>query len=136
MRSGPAFFCGICPDFAPKSCRCATIGVMQETFPERLRRLLDEKHYGKPISKIASEVGVDQATIKSALDGETTPRFPTMEKLAAYLGVSYEYLETGEGSPEPPPADLPDIRARVDAALEALESIKQDLDRQQGNGKP
>lgn len=109
---------------------------MQESFPERLQRLLNEKHYGKSETAWAREAGVDFNTLRDALAGKTTPRYDTKVKLAAYLEVSFEYLETGEGSPEPPPADLHEIRSRVDEAMELLASIQRDLDAQGGDGKP
>ena len=109
---------------------------MAEELRERLLRLLNEKHYGKPMSAWAKEAGVDFHTLRNTLEGKSTPRYETMERLAAYVGVSYEYLETGEGSPEPPPADLHEIRSRVDEAMELLASIQRDLDAQGGDGKP
>lgn len=109
---------------------------MPEGFPERLRRLLNEKHYGKSETAWARESGVDFHTLRRALSGESEPRYTTVVKLADYVGVSYEYLETGEGLSEPPPADIEEIRARVDEALEILQSIRADIDRQSGDGSP
>lgn len=101
--------------------------MADETFPERLKRLLDEKHFGKSETAWARESGVDFNTIRAALDGATQPRHSTLEKLAAYCDVSIEYLVTGEGSPDPPPADLAAISARVDEALELLIELREEL---------
>jgi len=108
---------------------------MSEDFAARLQRLLNEKHYGKSETAIARESGVDFKTLRRALSGEGTPRYPTMVKLADYCDVSYEYLLTGEGQQNPPPADLDEIRSRVDEALALLQEIARDLDAQAGDGK-
>ena len=108
---------------------------MEETFGQRLGRLLREKHYGKAETAIARESGVDLKTLRKALADEGKFRHGTVTKLADYCGVSYEYLLTGEGQQEPPPADLDEIRSRVDEALELLQEIARDLDAQAGNGK-
>jgi transcriptional regulator with XRE-family HTH domain len=105
---------------------------MPEELPERLQRLLNEKHYGKSETAWAKEAGVDFNTLRHALEGKTKPRYDTMVKLAAYLDVSHEYLETGEGQQEPPPANLDEIRSRVDEAMELLQEIARDLDARDG----
>lgn len=113
-----------------------TLENMQETFGQRLARLLKEKHYGKAETAIARESGVDLKTLRKALADQGKFRHGTVMKLADYCGVSYEYLLTGEGQQEPPPADLDEIRSRVDEALQLLQEIARDLDAQQGDGKP
>ena len=113
-----------------------TLLRMEETFGQRLGRLLREKHYGKAETAIARESGVDLKTLRKALADEGKFRHGTVTKLADYCGVSYEYLLTGEGQQEPPPADLDEIRSRVDEALELLQEIARDLDAQAGDGKP
>jgi transcriptional regulator with XRE-family HTH domain len=107
-----------------------------ETLGQRLQRLIEERQYGKPLSKIAKEAGVDLQTLQNAVEDKTQPRFPTMQKLAAYFQVSVEYLMTGEGSPEPPPADIVEIRARVAQLEQLVSELADELDRQQGDGKP
>lgn len=109
---------------------------MQETFGQRLQRLLKEKHYGKAETAIARESGVDLKTLRKAIADEGRFRHGTVMKLANYCDVSYEYLETGEGQQEPPPADLEEISSRVDEAMRVLESIQQDLARQMESGRP
>lgn len=109
---------------------------MQETFGQRLARLLREKHYGKAETAIARQSGVDLKTLRKAVADEGKFRHGTVMKLADYCGVSYEYLLTGEGQQEPPPADLDEIRSRVDEAMQLLQEIARDLDAQAGNGKP
>ena len=100
-----------------------------ETLGERLQRLIKERQYGKPLSKIAKEAGVDLQTLQNAIEGKTQPRFPTMEKLAAYFQVSVEYLMTGEGSPEPPPADNAQIKARIAQLKQLIDELAEDVNR-------
>lgn len=107
----------------------------EETLGQRLQRLLNEKHYGKSESAWAREAGVDFYTMRRTINDESEPRYPTMVKLADYCGVSYEYLKTGEGQQEPPPADLDEIRSRVDEAMGLLESIARDLDARDADNK-
>jgi transcriptional regulator with XRE-family HTH domain len=106
--------------------------VAEETLGQRLLRLLNEQHYGKSESAWAREAGVDFYTLRRTVNDESVPRYPTMVKLAAYVGVSYEYLLTGEGQQDPPPVDVDDIRARVDEAMALLQSIARDLDARDG----
>ena len=54
------------------------------------------------------EMKVDAMTLKRALDGETTPRYATLSRIAAYCGVSPDailngYGLAGEREPEPEP---------------------------------
>ena len=108
---------------------------MEETVGQRLQRLLREKHYGKSETAIARESGVDLKTLRRALNDEVRLRHGTVIKLADYCGVSYEYMLTGEGEQEPPPANLDEIRSRVDEAMQLLQEIARDLDAQAGDGK-
>lgn len=100
-----------------------------ETFGERLHRLLEERHYGKPLSKVAKEAGVDFNTLQSALEDKTQPRFQTRLKLADYCQVSVEYLMTGEGEEEPPPVPYEELMERMDRIIEATEQLRADLTR-------
>ena len=100
-----------------------------ETLAQRLERLLRDRQYGKPQKKIAAEAGIDLQTLRNVLDGSTTnPRYETLVKLASYLRVSYEYLQTGEGEPDLPAATMPEIRARVDEAIAILQDISRQLE--------
>ena len=101
---------------------------MQETFGQRLKRLLQDEHYGKAETAIARESGVDLKTLRKALADEGRLRHGTVLKLANYCGVSHEYLLTGEGQQKPPPANLDEIRSRVHEALQLLQEIADDLD--------
>lgn len=105
-----------------------------ETLGGRLQRLIDERQYGKPLSKIAKEAGVDLQTLQNTVEGKTQPRFPTMEKLAGYFQVSVEYLMTGEGSHEPPPADITQIRKRVAQLQQLVQDLADEVDRQRDDG--
>lgn len=102
----------------------------QETLAARLQRLIEERQYGRPLSRIAEEAGISLETLQNILDGSTqTPRYHTLQKLADYFELSYEYLLTGQGSPLPAPATMPEIRARIDEAISILQSIADDMDR-------
>jgi hypothetical protein len=59
-----------------------------------------------------------------------------MEKLAGYFQVSVEYLMTGEGSPEPPPADLVQIKARIAQLQQLVDELADEVNRQQDDGNP
>ena len=108
---------------------------MDET-AQRLRRLLDERHYGKSDAKIGREAGVDPQTVTRTLAGKTEPQYETAAKLADYCQVSVEYLMTGEGSPEPPPAGLPDLRAQLAQIQAVIDSMNEALDRQENDKRP
>ena len=101
---------------------------MDESIGQRLRRLLDERHFGKSLRTVGREAGVDGGTVERTLRDETVPRYATSAKLAAYCQVSVEYLLTGEGSPTPAPIDIGDIRERAIAARQLLDDIIGDLD--------
>lgn len=109
---------------------------MAESFGQRLRRLLREKHYGKAETAMARESGVDLKTLRRAMNDEAKCRHNTVFKLADYCGVSFEYLKTGEGLPEPPPADVTEVREQVEQAQELLEGIARNLEALSGDGKP
>jgi transcriptional regulator with XRE-family HTH domain len=123
--------------FAGKTARTCTevrtlCGV--ETLGERLQRLIDERQYGKPLSKIASEAGVDLQTLQNLLSGKTEkPRHNTLVKLADYLQVSVGYLLTGEGLKEPPPAGLPEIRAKLREIQALVDELTEQVERSDGN---
>ena len=122
--------------FPENGVEVSSLQGMKETFAERLKRLLNEKHYGKSETAWARESGVDFKTLRRALEGEGTPRHPTVQRLADYCGVSVEYMMTGEGLPQPAAADIDAINEKVREAMGLLEEIQRDLGAQSGDGKP
>lgn len=67
-----------------------------EQISTRLSALLEERYPGKPRRRICEETGVSYKTLSDALTGKTIPRYGTIERLAAYLGVSPGYIYNGE----------------------------------------
>ena len=55
---------------------------------ERLMNEAGETHY-----QVAKATGVSQSTLSDWKLGKTTPRNPTLKKLADYFGVSVSYLK-------------------------------------------
>lgn len=71
---------------------------------QSIRNVLSEKHPGKSRTQMGREMKVDSMTLKRALDGETTPRYATLSRIAAYCGVSPDAILNGYGlAPEPGP---------------------------------
>lgn len=69
---------------------------------ERLMNEAGETHY-----QVAKATGVSQSTLSDWKLGKTTPRNPTLKKLADHYGVSVSYLkgETAEKTAKEKPAD-------------------------------
>jgi transcriptional regulator with XRE-family HTH domain len=63
---------------------------------KRLEVLLKERYPGMPRRRICEEAGVSYKTLSDALSGKTVPRYGTAERLADYLGVTVNYLYTGD----------------------------------------
>ena len=106
----------------------------QETFGERLARLLDERHFGKAETAIAKEAGVGLQTLKDALTDASKPRLATVEKLAAYCQVSVEYLLTGEGPSDPPPPNVSAIADELARMNERLAELTEQVMRLESDG--
>jgi transcriptional regulator with XRE-family HTH domain len=70
----------------------ATAGSEQETIGQRLRRLRSERGFSQ---RELSAPGVSYAYISRIEAGTRQPSVKALRKLAAKLGVSAEYLETG-----------------------------------------
>lgn len=58
------------------------------------QKLLDEKKLKN--SDVSRATGVSNMTLSDWKRGKTTPKTETMRKIASFLGVSVEYLMTGE----------------------------------------
>lgn len=69
---------------------------------ERLMNEAGETHY-----QVAKATGVSQSTLSDWKLGKTTPRNPTLKKLADHFGVSVSYLkgEAAEKTAKEKPAD-------------------------------
>lgn len=61
---------------------------------EIYKRLLDEK--GLKNSDISRATGISNMTLSDWKRGVSKPKSDKMKKIADFLGVSVEYLETGE----------------------------------------
>lgn len=70
---------------------------------ERLMNEAGETHY-----QVAKATGVSQSTLSDWKLGKTTPRNPTLKKLADHYGVSVSYLkgETAERTVKEKPAEI------------------------------
>ncbi len=67
---------------------------------EIFQRLLSEK--GITAYRVAKETGIPQSTFTSWKNGVYSPKDEKMKKIADYLGVSVEYLRTGQDQKEKP----------------------------------
>ncbi len=67
---------------------------------EIFQRLLSEK--GITAYRVAKETGIPQSTFTSWKNGVYSPKDEKMKKIADYLGVSVEYLRTGQEQKEKP----------------------------------
>ena len=108
----------------------------EETFGQRLSRLLEERHFGKAETAIAKEAGVGLQTLKDALTDASKPRLATVEKLAAYCQVSIEYLLTGEGPSDPPPPDVSAVLEELRRMNERLGELTEQVMRLDSDGRP
>lgn len=61
---------------------------------EIFSKLLQE--YGITPYKVSKETGVSQSTLSDWKRGVSTPKQDKLQKIADYLGVSLDYLMTGE----------------------------------------
>ena len=70
---------------------------------EKLMSEAGETHY-----QVAKATGVSQSTLSDWKLGKTTPRNPTMKKIADHYGVSVSYLkgETTERTEKEKPAEI------------------------------
>lgn len=59
-------------------------------------QLLQER--GITAYKVSKETGVTQSTLSDWKRGRSTPKTDNMKKIADYLGVTVDYLMTGEES--------------------------------------
>ena len=92
---------------------------------EILDNLLKEK--GLTAYKLAKDTGVSTATLTSWKQGKYVPKLDKLQAIAEYLGVTVEYLTTGNeinqtSEPTLTKKDKQDIAKHVDSILSQLDS--------------
>jgi transcriptional regulator with XRE-family HTH domain len=90
------------------------------SFPQRLRLEIDKKF--KNVAEIAKATGLNPTTIGYYLKDKSLPRSEEMLKLSRALGVSMEYLLTGEDS-KPQDSAANEWKARALAAEAKLAKL-------------
>lgn len=94
---------------------------------EIFERLLNER--GITAYKVAQETGVTTATLSSWKKGRYTPKREKLQKIADYLGVTVDYLMTGEENV----GETPELSARNERDIERdLKNTLDKLDSQDG----
>lgn len=66
------------------------LDVMEKTLPRRLRDLRES--IGHTTREVARDTGMTQATISAYETGKFVPTLPRIVVLAAYYGVTVDYL--------------------------------------------
>lgn len=64
-------------------------------FPERLQSIIEERQISK--YKIAKAIDISASTVSNYIKGKTKPDSTKLTVLSNLLGVSKEWLQTGEG---------------------------------------
>lgn len=77
---------------------------------EIFEKLLQEK--GITSYKVAKATGISQTTFSDWKRGRSTPKTDNMQKIADYLGVTLDYLNTGVNA-EPQPRIMTDQEKRI-----------------------
>lgn len=73
---------------------------MADTSYLRFEKLLEIK--GVTAYKVAKETGITTTTITNWKNGKYVPKSDKLSRIAEFLGVSENYLRTGEEKPEIP----------------------------------
>ena len=97
-------------------------------FDTRLKEL--RTGAGLTQAQLAKQLGVTQSTIGNWESGCRVPRTETARKVAAFFGVSTDYL-LGEDSPVsfgPDGESMPDIYVRLAQGAKALDLTQHDVD--------
>lgn len=88
---------------------------MTYTFADRFRECADETCLTD--TELGAALGVSQATVSSWRSGARKPKPPTVAQVAAYFGVTPEWLSCQDGAekypPPPPPAEHHTVEARL-----------------------
>lgn len=87
----------------------------ESTFADRFREAADESRLRD--SELSAALGVSQSTVSAWRTGARSPKPPTIAQVAAYFGVSPEWLSGKDVPryPEPvaPPGERHTIEARI-----------------------
>lgn len=86
---------------------------------EIFKRLLDEKHLTP--YKVHKATGISTATLSDWKNSKSTPKIDKMQKIAEFLGVTVDYLMTGEDK-QSDEQQTPDIRADLNDTVAKLSS--------------
>ena len=79
------------------------------------------KQYGITAYRVAKETGITTATLTDWKKGRSTPKADKLQIIAAYFGVSVDYLLGKEDSPVVQPSKLSDDAYRVAVAYDKAE---------------
>ena len=86
---------------------------------EIFKRLLDERHLTP--YKVHKATGISTATLSDWKNGKSTPKIDKMQKIAEFLGVTVDYLMTGEDK-QLDEQQTPDIGADLNDTVAKLSS--------------
>jgi phage repressor protein C with HTH and peptisase S24 domain len=90
---------------------------MTETLSQRLNRLMRQAGYNPRSLSVAAALG--PTAVRDILDGRVvSPRYATMQALAAVLGVGVDHLAGGEAAPAS--GETPAVKASVEPAVRDL----------------
>ena len=99
---------------------------MYEIFEQLLSK------YGVTAYRVAKETGITTATLTNWKQGKYTPKQDKLQKIADYLGVSLDYLMTGNTT-EPVKEKAPELTARDERDIEKiLNNTREQLLSQEG----
>lgn len=62
------------------------------TLPAKLKTLMGAR--GLKVKQLANAVGLDVATVSKILNGRSTPRLETLERIAVFFGTTLDALRT------------------------------------------
>lgn len=80
---------------------------------------------GMSMTNLANFVGVTTSAVSNWESGNTVPRNESLEKVAKVLGVTRQFLETGEGQADAP-MDVLSILARAKQHLSLATGVAED----------
>ncbi|MBD3816446.1 MAG: helix-turn-helix domain-containing protein [Halothiobacillus sp.] len=87
---------------------------------------------GLKISDAATRCGIPYRSMQNYLRGEREPNVEAIIKIATHLGISMDWLLTGEGSMyrAAPTAQIPSLSTREEAVLAMFRSLDEDAQRE------
>jgi transcriptional regulator with XRE-family HTH domain len=81
------------------------------TFADRFRDVADETCLRD--SELGAALGVSQSTVSAWRSGARSPKAPTVAQVAAWFGVTPEWLSGKDAPKYPPPAAQHTVEARI-----------------------